>query len=215
MRGAVVSELAVLTTPLGGPPLARLAGDGGAPAGWYRAQPRSAGAWRGEAEAVRAEYAGRDWVRTLAPAFEPSGPAAARLRRVADAGGIVVTTGQQPGLFGGPVYTWNKALSAIALADALERATGIPTAPVFWAATYDADFAEASASYVALGPTVQRLQMQPPLEEGRRMRDLPLGDVSALARELERAAGSAADPQVLALVARAYGPGETVGSCVL
>jgi uncharacterized protein YllA (UPF0747 family) len=55
----------------------------------------------------------------------------------------VVTTGQQPGLFGGPGYAWLKALSARALADRIEQATGIPAAPVFWAATDDADFDEA------------------------------------------------------------------------
>jgi uncharacterized protein YllA (UPF0747 family) len=42
------------------------------------------------------------------------------------------------------MYTLLKAISALALADRIERETGIPTAPVFWAATDDADFAEAS-----------------------------------------------------------------------
>ena len=67
-----------------------------------------------------------------------------------------MTTGQQPGLFGGPIYTWSKALSALALANGLEQATGVPVAPVFWAATYDADFAEASVTHVALGSEVKR-----------------------------------------------------------
>ena len=58
---------------------------------------------------------------------------------------LVVTTGQQPGLFGGPIYTLSKALSALAFADALQSATGIPVAPVFWAATDDTDFKEASS----------------------------------------------------------------------
>src|SRR4029077_4826610 len=55
---------------------------------------------------------------------------------------LVVTTGQQPGLFTGPLYTVNKALSAMALAARLERERKVPVVPVFWVAGDDHDFAE-------------------------------------------------------------------------
>ncbi len=205
-------ELEVVSRPLGASALARLALDGGAPAGWYPSSPRSWAGWRAHALRVRGEYAGRDWVAGLWPALSPSGLAAERLRRVVEGGGVVVTTGQQPGLFGGPIYTWGKALSALAVADLLEGAIGVPVAPVFWAATYDSDFTEASVSYVALGATVERLAMAPPAVTGRGMRETPLGDVRPLLAILERAAGSAADPAVLDMVRSAYAPGHTVGS---
>ena len=58
---------------------------------------------------------------------------------------LTVTTGQQPGLFTGPLYTIYKALSAIALARRLERDGVAPTVvPVFWVAGDDHDFAEAN-----------------------------------------------------------------------
>src|SRR5437763_15691425 len=57
---------------------------------------------------------------------------------------LAVTTGQQPGLFTGPLYTVYKALSAIALAQRLERDRGVPVVPVFWVAGDDHDFAEAN-----------------------------------------------------------------------
>src|SRR3989442_10527251 len=56
---------------------------------------------------------------------------------------LVVTSGQQPGLFTGPLYTIYKALSAIALAGRLEPGRGGPAIPGFWVAGDDPDFAEA------------------------------------------------------------------------
>jgi uncharacterized protein YllA (UPF0747 family) len=207
-----MTDFRVLTRPLGSSGLARLALNGDAPNDWYPAVPAGADEWRARAESVRRDFAGSGWAASLRAAFQASGRAAERLARVSEGGGVVVTTGQQPGLFGGPVYTFSKALSALALADALERATGIPTAPVFWAATYDADFAESSVTYVAIGESVERLQMAPPPVADLEMCDTPLGDVSAQAHILARAAGSAADPKVMELVRSSYAREATVGS---
>lgn len=54
---------------------------------------------------------------------------------------VAVLTGQQAGLFSGPIYTICKALSAIKLADELSK-QGINAVPVFWIASEDHDFAE-------------------------------------------------------------------------
>lgn len=61
---------------------------------------------------------------------------------------LTITTGQQPALFTGPLYTVYKAMSAIALADRLERERGVPVVPVFWVAGDDHDFAEANHVWV-------------------------------------------------------------------
>lgn len=61
---------------------------------------------------------------------------------------LVVTTGQQPGLFTGPLYTVYKALSAMALAARLEREWRVPVVPVFWVAGDDHDFQEANHATV-------------------------------------------------------------------
>lgn len=68
--------------------------------------------------------------------------------RLAKGDVLVVTTGQQPGLFTGPLYTIHKALSAIAVARRLEKARGIPVVPVFWVAGDDHDFAEGNHAWV-------------------------------------------------------------------
>ncbi|HEX6964497.1 MAG TPA: bacillithiol biosynthesis cysteine-adding enzyme BshC [Gemmatimonadaceae bacterium] len=207
-----MSELLVLTRPLGGSSLARDAVDDRVPAEWYRARPRTTDEWRAYAQSVRDELAATDWHAALAPAFEASGPAAERLARSAGGAGIVITTGQQPGLFGGPIYTWSKALSALALADELEATLGIPVAPVFWAATDDTDFAEASVTHIAVPGGVETLRQPSPAVQGASMRETPLGDVSALVAQLQLGAGSAVGAEVLQLAQTAYSRGETVGS---
>jgi len=55
---------------------------------------------------------------------------------------LAVTTGQQAGLFTGPLYAVHKALTAAALARALAERWGRPVVPVFWVAGDDHDFAE-------------------------------------------------------------------------
>ena len=85
--------------------------------------------------------------RRLAPdvvAAALPGPACDRL---AAGNVLVVTTGQQPGLFTGPLYTVYKALSAIALARRLERERRVPVVPLFWVAGDDHDFAEANHTW--------------------------------------------------------------------
>ncbi len=87
--------------------------------------------------------------RTAASALSGGGPEGAdRLRRFVDEGGYVVTTGQQPVLFGGPLYVIYKALTAVSLAARLEQETGRLVLPVFWIASEDHDWDEASSSWV-------------------------------------------------------------------
>jgi bacillithiol biosynthesis cysteine-adding enzyme BshC len=61
---------------------------------------------------------------------------------------VAVVSGQQAGLFTGPLYTIYKALSAVKLAGCLTQ-RGTPAVPVFWIATEDHDFAEvATAEFI-------------------------------------------------------------------
>jgi bacillithiol biosynthesis cysteine-adding enzyme BshC len=75
---------------------------------------------------------------------------------------LVVTTGQQPGLFTGPLYTIHKALSAKALAGLLEARWERPVVPLFWLANDDHDFAEASgATWLRADGTVAEGRLAP------------------------------------------------------
>ncbi|MEO0603513.1 MAG: bacillithiol biosynthesis BshC, partial [Myxococcota bacterium] len=93
----------------------------------------------------------RDAVRLAARPVDPAVLEAVETRadaqrraldRLASAGTTCVVTGQQAGLFGGPLYTLYKAAGAIVDARALEAETGVPCVPVFWLQSEDHDFDE-------------------------------------------------------------------------
>jgi bacillithiol synthase len=201
----------IVTQQLAGNPLAAAVISGNAPPGWYEPVPTDPASWRERIESVRSDFPD-DWLARLAPAFEATGKARERLVASSAGRGVVVTTGQQPGLFGGPVYTLSKALSALAVADSLQEATGIPVAPVFWAATDDTDFKEASSTVVSIPGGAQLLRIDHVQPLGQTMASMPLGDVSAQLEALTRAAGSTIDSTPIELLERFYSSEQTIGS---
>lgn len=77
---------------------------------------------------------------------------------------VVVVTGQQPGLFGGPLYTVHKAATAVRLAKELQAiAGGTRVVPLFWNHTDDHDFDEVNRVFV-VNPQqeLQRLRLDLP-----------------------------------------------------
>ena len=121
-------------------------------------------------------------------------------------------TGQQVGLFSGPAYTIYKALTAVKAARELTE-RGVPAVPVFWLATEDHDFAEVDHAWV-FGADHQpvKVRMNGPADNGSHpvggiaLRDIPLDALrSALA-------GLPFADDAVAMVERAYQPGETMGS---
>lgn len=60
-------------------------------------------------------------------------------------GAFAVVTGQQVGLFGGPLLSFLKAASVLSLAQQVER-SGVECVPVFWMATEDHDLHEVNQS---------------------------------------------------------------------
>ena len=75
----------------------------------------------------------------------------ANLDRLASPGTVVVATGQQVGLLGGPVFTLYKVLTAVRCAEELTK-RGTPAVPVFWLATEDHDLDEVNHNWV-FGPS--------------------------------------------------------------
>jgi len=84
-----------------------------------------------------AEVIGAQQARRNAP---PRARDAARL--LADDKTVAILTGQQAGLFGGPVFTLLKALTALKLADQVSRDHNVPVVAIFWIDAEDHDWEE-------------------------------------------------------------------------
>ena len=136
-------------------------------------------------------------------------PEAERLaERLADPATRVVVTGQQPGLYGGPLLSLTKMCAAVRWAEAIEAA-GQPAVAIFWVATEDHDWAEVAQATVLTrkGPESFDLGTDPAplLPLGMRT----LGDrLEPLEEEIRQAAGHAAGVE---LAKRWYRPDARVG----
>jgi len=112
--------------------------------------------------------------------------AAEMAAKLADPETEVVVTGQQPGLFGGPLYTLSKAVAAARWASALEAA-GRPAVAVFWVATEDHDFRESSWAAFQTREGLRRFDLgedpQPLMPIGMRSLGEPVDEVLGSLRE--------------------------------
>lgn len=125
---------------------------------------------------------------------------------------IAVVSGQQAGLFTGPLYTIYKALSAVKLAGCL-RQRGTKAVPVFWIAAEDHDFAEvALAEFIGRDCQLKQVNVKTDLHReaqpvGHVVLDESIGEVIDQLFELSPASEFAADMKTL--VQNAWRPGRT------
>lgn len=125
------------------------------------------------------------------------------------AGACAVVTGQQTGLFLGPLYTLYKAASAIRLARWLTERWNAPVVPVFWLQTEDHDAAEIATCHVSRGGDPPLTLALPVADEAVPVAQRVLPDqVSERLAELARAiARLPHGEEHLACLSRHYRPG--------
>jgi bacillithiol biosynthesis cysteine-adding enzyme BshC len=111
------------------------AGNPADPAAWRDTITRVAGAARDRS--TIASILARQLDRRGAP--DAAKRAAARLLTPKS---VAIVTGQQAGVFGGPLYTLFKSVTAIQLARRIEAEHGVPAVPVFWVECEDHDWKE-------------------------------------------------------------------------
>ena len=88
-----------------------------------------------------------DAIEDLNRRFPPSRAREENLNRLR-CGAAAVVTGQQVGLFLGPLYNFYKAASAIRAAREMAATSGAAVVPVFWLQTEDHDLPEIAANHV-------------------------------------------------------------------
>ncbi len=133
----------------------------------------------------------------------------ANIDRLRNGAGAVVT-GQQVGLFGGPMFAIYKALTAVKLAEEATTA-GFDAVPIFWLATYDHDLAEVNhVSLPAADGALQTLTTPSHSIAGAPVSAVRLGE--EIEPVLAQAAALLGETEVTAVLRDCYRVGETLGT---
>jgi len=130
---------------------------------FFRGHFTDAEAYRAKAEEVDTRFDREGRRRAVEALTVPPGADPGALEAFVEEGGYMVTTGQQPGLFGGPLYNLYKGLTVAALARSLHETLGVPVLPVFWVGSEDHDWAEANhTSVVGMDNELHRAEVADP-----------------------------------------------------
>jgi bacillithiol biosynthesis cysteine-adding enzyme BshC len=136
--------------------------------GLYAGNPLEPEAWREAVTRAQQHPRNRTTVASIVQAQQAQrqAPAGARAAaaRLADPSSVAVVTGQQAGVFGGPLFTLLKALTALQLARRTERDLKVPVVAVFWVDAEDHDWKEVRSCTVLDAEFQPRTVTLPDLE---------------------------------------------------
>ena len=155
----------------------------GALASWYLAGPESR-LWLSHTHTLTSTRQSNAQRNALAGALleqslpSPLGDKTRANIRKLRTGARAIVTGQQVGLFGGPLLTLLKAVTAIARAHEATAATGVEHVPVFWLASEDHDLAEVDQVSLPGKYAVETFHLGLP-DQGRAVGEILLGEAVA------------------------------------
>jgi bacillithiol biosynthesis cysteine-adding enzyme BshC len=135
---------------------------------FFSGNPTDPAAWRDAIRRTQAHGRRRTEIADLLVAQQQRRgappPAIDAARKLADERTVAILTGQQAGLFGGPMFTLLKALTALKLAEQVAREHAVPTVAIFWIDSEDHDWDEVRSCTVfdaALDPRSVSLPARP------------------------------------------------------
>jgi bacillithiol synthase len=108
--------------------------------------------------------------------FNASNKVIQSIEKLEDERCLAVVTGQQLTIYGGPLFTILKIITAIRQAKYWERKFGYPFVPVFWMADEDHDFEEAAAIGLFDRDDHKIMSLKPEQENHQRVAEILLGD---------------------------------------
>jgi bacillithiol biosynthesis cysteine-adding enzyme BshC len=165
----------------------------GALAPFFAGDPSQRGAWAETIGRVQSQQSRRSQeVASVVRAQQQrrGAPPAAltAAEKLADKRTVAVLTGQQAGLFGGPLFTLLKALTALKLAEQITRDHGVPAVAVFWIEAEDHDWDEVRSCTVFDGDMAARTVGLPPRTgDPLPVAAVPLdGQITGVLHELEQ-----------------------------
>lgn len=174
---------------------------------WYGAEP-FAGKWmRAERPGVNAAGLADALVRQNIE-FGAGAAAMANIEKLRG-GARAVVTGQQVGLFGGPLLTLLKAATAVARAKDATRTSGVEHVPIFWLATEDHDLDEVDQVSLLTKTSVETLRAGLKTKAAVEVGGIALG--SEIDAVLEQAGELLAFAPVWETLRECYTAGETLG----
>jgi bacillithiol biosynthesis cysteine-adding enzyme BshC len=136
--------------------------------GLYAGNPVEPDAWRDAVARAQQKARDRGALVSLLQAQQAqrNAPPAARaaVARLADPAAVTVVSGQQAGVFGGPLFTLLKAITALQLARRTERNVEVPVVAVFWVDAEDHDWEEVRSCTVLDAEFQPRTVTLPDLE---------------------------------------------------
>jgi bacillithiol synthase len=184
-------------------------------ADFFAGNPDDPAAWRDAIARTHQHHRQRDAIADLLQAQQRTrGASEAAILATAllrDPQTVAVVTGQQAGLFGGPLFTLLKALTALRLADQVRTEHGVPTVAVFWIDAEDHDWDEVKSCSV-LDADMKPLAIaagDPPQAHSGPVARVRLDEsVNAAISALEAAMpGTEFTPALIDGLRRAYAPG--------
>ncbi len=119
---------------------------------FFAGNPADPQAWRDAVARVQAHARPREAVAAVIEAQQrrrgAPAEALAATARLREAATVAIVTGQQAGLFGGPLFTLLKALTAVRLAERVRAEQHVPAVAVFWIDAEDHDWNEVRTCHV-------------------------------------------------------------------